>query len=90
MGANDKLAATNYSGEVTPDTDAVRYYYIDAGSNVERYTGTVSPEGLRRSAEFNRWLNQVRAEAWEQGAFAAATSLDHGGHNADNPYKETP
>ena len=63
MGANEKHAATYHGGEVTPRTDVVRYYYIDASSNVEKYTGTVSPEGLRRSAEFDRWLETVRAEA---------------------------
>lgn len=33
-------------------------------------------------------LTPVLSIGWEQGAFAASTSLDHGGHNATNPYTE--
>lgn len=31
-------------------------------------------------------INNVYAFIWEQGAKAAALSLGHGGHNAENPY----
>lgn len=41
-----------------------------------------------RNTEFDRWLDSVKADAWDEGAFAAALSLDHGGHNADNPYRK--
>lgn len=33
-------------------------------------------------------IRKAKAEAWEHGAFDAALSLDHTGHNATNPYKE--
>ncbi|MGP9033655.1 hypothetical protein ACT17S_11355 [Glutamicibacter mysorens] len=75
MGADEKHAATYHGGEVTPSTDVVRYYYIDASINVERYTGNVSLEGLRRSAEFDRWLEQVRAEAKAEALRQAAENI---------------
>lgn len=33
-------------------------------------------------------IREREAAAWDAGAFDASMSLDHGGHNADNPYTE--
>ena len=65
--------------EYTPSTDRVRADYA------ETYEGT--DEG--RYARFDRWLNSVKAEAWDEGAdFQFVNSpfpstLDKG----NNPYR---
>lgn len=45
-------------------------------------------------AEFCAWLTaytrQAKEQAWDEGAKDAAMSLDHGGHNATNPYRSQP
>lgn len=43
---------------------------------------------LRELADDPDWLYAQLFNAWENGAFDAAISLGHGGHNATNPYTE--
>lgn len=54
MGANDKHEATYHAGEFTPDIATIRTFYT---SDTD---GNPIPG---RAAQFNRWLETVRAEA---------------------------
>lgn len=74
--------------EYTPTTEEVREAYLDrkdfedAVSFIERRGDEVA------AAEFDRWLNTVRAEAWDEGYDAAPMG---GRPRQENPYrKETP
>lgn len=61
----------------TPSTDIVRAKY--------RYP----LETPRNDAEFNRWLDEVKAEAWDEGKEDAMRGLDiHGDTDAENPYRK--
>ena len=75
----------------TPTTDEVRHYWVVQG--VKRRS-----RRAERAAEFDRWLAEVRAKAWDEGAnstilvnwhccrrraFALAIS-----NQPDNPYRE--
>lgn len=87
MGANDKVAAT-FHGR-TPDTQIVEHAYVAyRSSKVDLITG---------HQEFNRWLENVRAEAkaeawdeceeaWEQAH--KMSNREPWDHMKDNPYKE--
>lgn len=75
MGANEKREAAMHGGE------------HDFGS-----ADPVSANRVRfmSESELDRFIAKIKAEAWERGAFDASLSLNHGGHNADNPYKAKP
>lgn len=45
----------------TPSTGDMRHYWVVQG--VKRQS-----KRAKRAAEFDRWLAQVKAEAWEEGA----------------------
>lgn len=77
----------------TPTTEDVREDYRDA-----RIMGDRDPD-----AEFERWLKQVQAEAWDEGYSASETTWKHiyDGHPAPegemcpecstgNPYRQEP
>lgn len=85
MGANEKLQSAMHGGEYIPSTEVVRENYGWTG-----HDSYVESNREVKKAEFDRWLAKAKAEAWDRGAFDAALSLNHGGHNADNPYKEQP
>lgn len=57
MGADEKHAATYHDGQYTPTTESVRQEYRNGRKFGELYSKTDF------SAEFDRWLETVRAEA---------------------------
>ena len=60
------------------DTDYVRNEFI-RGAYSER----------EMSLEFDRWLDQVKADAWDEGKEDAMHGLDiHGDTDAENPYRK--
>lgn len=62
MGANEKHAATYHGGEYTPDVDDLRDLWVDSKlDHLPRGVGI--PLVPTVQAEFNRWLETVRAEA---------------------------
>lgn len=66
----------------TPTTEDVAYWYV----------GEFDPQSRR--AEFDRWLNKVQAEVWEQCEFywEAAHKMSHREpweYMVENPYKES-
>ncbi|MFJ2144386.1 hypothetical protein ACIOJF_03690 [Glutamicibacter sp. NPDC087831] len=63
MSANDKVAATTHGGEFTPDTATIRTFYT---SDTDGYPIP------GRAAQFNRWLETVRAEAKAEALREAA------------------
>lgn len=63
--------------DYTPTTEDVR----------ESYTylrGTIPT--VEHAAEFDRWLNEVKAEAWEEGANAGYVDALLGHEPLRNPY----
>lgn len=65
------------SEKYTPDTDMMRRVWI----------GGLEPELLEEAvAEFDRWLEQVNADAWDEGQ-AAGISFQAGGEYLENPYR---
>lgn len=73
------------SDNYTPTTEEVREAYLDrkdfedAVSFIERRGDEVA------TAEFDRWLATMKAEAWEQGYDAAPLG---GRPRQENPYRE--
>lgn len=64
----------------TPTTEQVR----DAVTFPRRRLG--EPRDMT-DAEFDRWLNEVKAEAWAEGAFAGWTDCESGQEKLNNPYR---
>ena len=62
---------------MTPTTEDVRFIWI------------VSQTGCTARAEFDRWLNEVKAEAWEEGADAGYVDALLGQEPLRNPYTLT-
>lgn len=77
MGANDKHAATYHGGEYTPKANDIREVwggFSEYGGLVIRPSGT--PNFLDdRYAEFDRWLETVRAEAKREALEEAAKDV---------------
>ena len=77
----------------TPTTREVRRVYALAPPNLAQCAHTNPNEGYA-AEQFDRWLaeelRKAQETAWDQGAMDAAMSLNHGGHNADNPYRSQP
>ena len=65
----------------TPNTKQVRRAFVFASSGWERAASTAK-------AGFNRWLNQVKYEAWEEGYAAGDADAQHYETRLDthNPY----
>ena len=63
----------------TPSTWYVRETY----AHEDRYGGSMDHEKL---AEFDAWLNEVKAQAWDEGYVAGADP--HCGSQALNPYRK--
>lgn len=68
MGANDKHEATYHGGEFTPDTATIRTFYT---SDTD---GNPIPG---RAAQFNRWLETVRAEAKTEALNEVANAFQY-------------
>lgn len=73
MDANDKSEATCHVGEYTPDTKEVRGAWLQA-HRTEAWGGRMEIEARpkERLAEFDRWLDQVKAEAKAEALQEAA------------------
>lgn len=69
--------------DYTPTTEEVRRSH---------WLGTAmrSTDHLRENAAFNRWLAEVRADAWQDGAYHIAGKDNELVHVADteNPYRQ--
>ncbi|WP_404291589.1 hypothetical protein [Glutamicibacter arilaitensis] len=70
MGANEKLQAAMHGGAGAPVTESVRERYMH-----DRYV-TDGVEPVRSRAEFDRWLEGVRAEAKAE-AYKDAANVIH-------------
>ncbi|QDY64861.1 hypothetical protein FQA45_00230 [Glutamicibacter halophytocola] len=74
MGANDKVAATFRGGECTPDADGLRDLWVDSKlDHLPRAAGI--PLVPTVQAEFDRWLETVRAEAKAEPLREAASDV---------------
>lgn len=76
--------------EWTPSTEEIRQVYkwsgFDGGGRDEEYPDRLNASNL---AEFDRWLNGIRAEAWDEGfTLATRNNPNHPHHMAKmNPYR---
>ncbi|WP_146112894.1 hypothetical protein [Arthrobacter sp. MYb214] len=68
MGANEKHVATYHAGEYTPDTATIRTFYT---SDTDGYPIP------GRAAQFNRWLETVRAEAKAEALNEVANAFQY-------------
>jgi len=74
MGANDKAEAT-YHGGYTPDVEQLRDMWVDSKlDHLPRNVGI--PLVPTVQAEFNRWLETVRAEAKAEALNEYAETLE--------------
>lgn len=62
----------------TPSTDEVRSAYADNGGEYRDIS-----EGW-----FDRWLNEVKAQAWEEGAMQGHDDHEFGVEVWTNPYRK--
>lgn len=69
MGANEKQAATYHGGAGVPVTEAVCERYM----HDRHATDGIKP--VRARAEFDRWLEEVRAEAKAEALEEAASEI---------------
>ena len=70
----------------TPTTEEVREVY--RGCLVQTDTNIYSfVDEAQANAEFDRWLAEVKAEAWEEG-FQDGHDSAMGVRNTDNPYRQ--
>lgn len=89
------------SDQYTPTTEEVLDAYVDRKDFLDAVTGLERRGDDVATAEFWRWLNKIKAEAWEQGKRAEETAWIHvlDGHPVeegdmcdqcptDNPYRE--
>ena len=79
MSEVDTLSGDN-STVYTPTTEVVEANY--------EYSNWLQRAGDREQyeAEFNRWLAEVKADAWEEGLYAGAADSYFG--YPDNPYRQ--
>ncbi|ALG28050.1 hypothetical protein AOZ07_02910 [Glutamicibacter halophytocola] len=80
MGANEKHAATTHGGEYTPSTDVVLAAYMECE---KRHVRTPDEKAI---SAFDRWLDQVRAEAKAEALtdMAHVLEADIPGHTHEN------
>ena len=82
-----------------PTYGAVRAAYVrDREQQQRRHTRGIPTDAQRAQwrAEFDRWANAIRAEAWNEGALAAIDHAFAASHppfgpipdNPTNPYRE--
>lgn len=75
MGADEKHAATYHGGEYTPDLDDLRDLWVDSKlDHLPRAVGI--PLVPTVQAEFNRWLETVRAEAKAEALLETAADTE--------------
>lgn len=60
--------------DFTPTTEDVRLIWI------------ISQTGCKARAEFDRWLNEVKAEVWEEGAYSGYDDALADRETMRNPY----
>ena len=74
MGANEKHAATYHGGEYTPDVDDLRDLWVDRKLDpLPRAQGIELVPTVQ--AEFDRWLETIRAEAKAEALRQAAENI---------------
>ena len=73
----------NTHSPYTPDTGKVRTAYIHGVGGTTWYKGKA--DALLK--QFDRWLAEVKAQAWEEGS-QAGYDLAMGVSNAPNPYRQ--
>ena len=75
--------------DYTPTTEEVRNQYSGFSTSNSNHTGQV----YLNFAEFDRWLAEVKADAWEEGNLAEDIGPDMRASNpyrhlTDNPYRQ--
>ena len=60
--------------EYTPTTENIPNCYIYSS---EGYDGSLQIPERQSRAEFDRWLNEIRAEAWDEGRRAEELGWTH-------------
>lgn len=71
--------------DYTPTTSTVRDAYTRALRNA-----FIASKG-EHNAEFDRWLNEVKSQAWDEGFEAGERDVfEHEKHNYENPCIENP
>ena len=60
--------------EYTPSTKNIRDCYVYSH---EGYDGELSTSERILDKKFDRWLNLIKAEAWDEGAAAVDTQYEH-------------
>ena len=73
------------SEEYTPTLTYVRSAYVDTRYNMAAYQGKYPPPVTQRFAEFDRWLDQVKADAWDEALEYVLTGT---WSPAYNPYRD--
>lgn len=74
--------------DYTPSLDTVRELYAWQRSTLDRALGKRVPTD-EYDAEFDRWLNQIKADAWDEGFVAGyADGAETGMTGPSNPYQE--
>lgn len=76
--------------EYTPTTADIRHGYIVTSM---RYTPETDDHLLAKrrrevADEFDRWLDQVKADAWDAGAQAQAAAYGMDQDTGPNPYRQ--
>lgn len=69
---------------MTPTTDEMRGIFI--GHQIQT---RIDADAVEASMAFDRWLNEVKAEAWEEGANAGYVDALTGREPLRNPYNLT-
>ena len=71
------------STQYTPDTDSVRACYLSTHTDA-------SGERVRDEAarSFDRWLNEVKAQAWNEGQRSQAEAHGTYIYTGPNPYRK--
>lgn len=84
MNVNES-AYTPTTGEIL--TAVLTYRAISGGGTPPSIRDNATPdEAATYLAEFNRWMDKVRAEAWDEGAEVVRDI--HGDMTEPNPYRK--
>ena len=76
--------------DYTPTTEEVRLAYGEQSNFRKHATQTFTQLFEEEDGEFDRWLAEVKAQAWEQGATTiVATMVMNGSRDLPaNPYRQ--
>ena len=73
--------------DYTPTTEEVREAYGEQTNFRRHASQTFTQVFEEEDGEFDRWLAEVKAQAWEEGS-QAGYDLAMGVSNAPNPYRQ--